>query len=449
MEADAAGNQVAALIDAVEADCDEVVQPFSFQEWRFFINSQLEAISFVPPQIDKRVMMMPLNGARLRSFDAVLLVGADADHLPSQSNETLFFANAVRRELGLATRESLQRQQLRDFAELLQASPEVVLSWQSHKDGEPNAVSPWIARLTLALEQRGQPLPAWHQVQLTEQLLVSTPPLQPAPSAAQLVPRRLSASGYNALAACPYQFFATRMLRLSVLDELSEMPEKRDYGDWLHRILKTYHEAVRERQTAPGQQAQLLSEISDDVFSKVLGASPAALGYYARWRKTMPAYLAWAAEREAKGWRFEAGEQEFSYVMQTDAGEITLHGRIDRLDCNDAGEFAVLDYKAKDAAALRKKLRDGEDHQLAFYGLAYGRENGVQVVAAHLVALEAREGKTGDAAAVKYEEWKLDLERQIKTSVAAIAEGAGLPAHGIESVCRYCDVRGLCRKGNW
>ena len=26
---------------------------------------------------------------------------------------------------------------------------------------------------------------------------------------------------------------------------------------------------------------------------------------------------------------------------------------------------------------------------------------------------------------------------------------AGLPANGTESVCQYCEVRGLCRKGAW
>ena len=31
----------------------------------------------------------------------------------------------------------------------------------------------------------------------------------------------------------------------------------------------------------------------------------------------------------------------------------------------------------------------------------------------------------------------------------AIAQHAALPAHGIDSVCKYCEARGLCRKGMW
>jgi len=147
LAADAAGQQVLAVLESLQAECATLTETFAFSEWRAFVGMQLEAAPFVADNFDPRVVMLPLNGARLRSFDAVLLVGADARHLPSQPQETLFFANAVRRELGLETRESRQRQQLRDFAELLSANPELVLSWQAHRDGEPNPLSAWIERM--------------------------------------------------------------------------------------------------------------------------------------------------------------------------------------------------------------------------------------------------------------------------------------------------------------
>jgi ATP-dependent helicase/nuclease subunit B len=33
--------------------------------------------------------------------------------------------------------------------------------------------------------------------------------------------------------------------------------------------------------------------------------------------------------------------------------------------------------------------------------------------------------------------------------LTALAHGKGLPANGVDTVCRYCEVRGLCRKGMW
>ncbi|MGZ3159959.1 MAG: PD-(D/E)XK nuclease family protein, partial [Burkholderiaceae bacterium] len=131
MATDAAGLQVLEMLDAMQQDGEASTHTYSFSEWRSLVSMQLEATEFVPASRDQRVVMMPLNGARLRSFDAVLVVGADADHLPSQLNEVLFFSNAVRRELGLATREQLHCEQLRDFVEVLSANDEVVLSWQA------------------------------------------------------------------------------------------------------------------------------------------------------------------------------------------------------------------------------------------------------------------------------------------------------------------------------
>lgn len=445
LEADAAGAQVIALLDMLMDDCDAMSQPFSFAEWRAFLSLQLELTPFVPAEADRRVVMLQLNGARLRSFDAVLLVGADADHLPSQSTETLFFANAVRRELGLATREMRQRAQLRDFAELLSSNPEVVLSWQSHKNGEPNPVSTWIERLQLALERAGEQRVPPHRVDVAAQRLMPVPLSKPAPLAPQLLPRKLSASGYNSLVACPYQFFATRMLGLDGLDELSDMPEKRDYGDWLHAILKNYHETVRDRKIGAAEREPLLREISEKIFRRTLDQSAAALGYYARWQKVIPAYLDWANERESKGWQFAFGEQWFEKTLSWPEGQITLHGCVDRIDQNDAGERAVLDYKTKPLQALRDKLKETEDHQLAFYGVL----SDLPVTAGHFVALEATKGQTGDAEAKNYVDWQRMLEAQIVNNIRAIGQGAPLRATGIERICMYCEVRGLCRKGAW
>jgi len=445
LASDAAGSQVIDLFDMLVQDCDGMSHVFSFAEWRAFLSLQLESTPFVPAESDRRVVMLQLAGAPLRSFDAVLMVGADADHLPSQSTETLFFANAVRRELGLATREMQQRMQLRDFAELLSANPEVVLSWQSFRNGEPNPVSNWIERLQLTLERAGAPLLPIRRTEIDVQHLKCQPPVMPRPSAPGLLPRRLSASGYNSLVACPYQFFATRMLGLSGLDELSDMPEKRDYGDWLHRILRTYHETIRDTKVAMAERASLLRDISGKVFGQALAQSAAALGYYARWQKVIPAYLEWANERESQGWKFSFGEKRFDKTLSWSNGQITLHGYIDRVDENEAGERAVLDYKTKPLQSLRDKLKDTEDHQLAFYGML----SDLPVAAGHYVALEMTKDKTGDVEAKNYVDWQALLEAQIVTNIQAIANGAVLPATGVEKICLYCEVRGLCRKGAW
>jgi ATP-dependent helicase/nuclease subunit B len=122
-----------------------------------------------------------------------------------------------------------------------------------------------------------------------------------------------------------------------------------------------------------------------------------------------------------------------------------LHGCIDRIDCSDQGEYAILDYKTRNVQSLRTKLKESEDHQLAFYGVL----TDVPAVAGHYVALEVTRGKTGDAEAAQFEEWRCMLEAQIVSCVQRIGRGASLPATGIERICMHCEVRGLCRKGAW
>jgi len=181
------------------------------------------------------------------------------------------------------------------------------------------------------------------------------------------------------------------------------------------------------------------------VFRRALAQHPAALGYAARWKKVIPAYVAWADERAAQGWHFVLGELPMEQRLEWDGGGIQLYGRLDRVDEDANGARAVLDYKTRNLPSLSLKLRDAEDHQLAFYGLLSGGE----FEAGHYVALETYKDKIGDVAAPHYAHKQQLLQQQISTGMQAVTQGTPLPANGIAAVCQYCDVRGLCRKGVW
>jgi ATP-dependent helicase/nuclease subunit B len=447
---DVAGQQVIQLLEQIQRDCVAVTDVFSFIEWRAFMNSQLESAMFYADQTDQRVVMLPLNGARLRQFDAVLMVGCDAAHLPSPSEERLFFTNAVRRECGLVTREQYQRQQLRDFAALLAMNRNVVLTWQRVQHGEPNPVSPWIERLNLCLQQAGQQALPAHEAPLSTRTLPVIKVQQPRPVAPCLAPTQLSASGYNSFIACPYQFFAARMLGLSSWEELSDLPEKRDYGVWAHAILEKYHHALKAQPHLypPDKQVELLTTISRNLFAQVLVSYPAALGYSQRWEKIIPLYVAWAQRYAQSDWEFEMAEVWLEKTLQWEGGQITLHGKIDRIDKHHEGEYAVLDYKTMTQATLTKKLQSAEDHQLPFYGLLAESSNRT-ISSAHYVALEQTYEKISHVSAPDYLTWRQELKSAIVLQMTAIQQGSALPAQGINQVCQYCEVRGLCRKGAW
>lgn len=442
MEQDEAGAQVVNVIDAAARSESDAV--FSFSEWRAVVGMQLESTYFIPSTEDRRVSLLPLSETRLRRFDAALIIGADARHLPSQTADQLFFANSVRRELGLRTREDRQCQEMRDLASLVQSVPRLVLSWQEWRNDEPNAVSPWIMRLAMALRMLDLPALRPHRTGLSRRAFERRPMRPPAPRAPHRLPERLSASAFGRLMDCPYQFFALSMLGLVPLEEAAELPEKRDYGDWVHEILHRFHERLRDT-AREACRAALLNDVTEEVFGPVLEQHGAALAYHVRWRAAAPAYLEWLASREADGWRYVSGETRFERVLDWPGGQITLHGRIDRIDTHEDGSRAVIDYKTSSPKTLKDKMSAGEDVQLAFYGLLC--DGGFD--AAHYLPVELSGNAIEHLEAKDYARMTEALEGRIADCMQAIAEGGTLAANGIETICQYCTVRGLCRKGSW
>jgi len=274
-------------------------------------------------------------------------------------------------------------------------------------------------------------------------MLNALPAQMPRPTAPSLMPERLSASGYNSLIACPYQFFASRMLRLSAADELSELPQKRDYGEWLHQILKRYHDTVSEQGVPLHERGDCMASISEAVFEEILQKNPAALGYQSRWRKIRSAYVAWANTHEADGWQFGFGEQWQERSLSWEGGSIKLVGQIDRIDVREDGQRLVLDYKSSKKDKLNNRLKTLEDHQLPFYGLLLDPPP----AAAAYVAID--DDKPAMAEADNYATWRESLQSQIIANWQAMSEGASLPASGTQKNCNWCDARGLCRKGVW
>ncbi len=443
MAADSAGAQVLAMLAQLAVQTEHLQQTFTLAEWRALIDLQLEQTVYSAPRHDLRVMMVPLSASVLRHFDAALVLSVDAEHLPSRSSETLFFAEAVRRELGLDTREQRQREQLRQFAALLISCPQVVLCWQAKRDGENVAPSPWIQRLELTLALADQPALPHVQPQRAEAKLSQAPVSPPTPSAPALLPQTLSASGYNTLFVCPYQFFASRMLRLSPPDELLELPERRDYGQWLHHILQRYHEEVRALDTPLEQRHALMTSISDHVFDEIVTSNPAAVSFRARWSARRDAYVDWANQHEQEGWQFAFGEQWYERLIEWDGGSVKLIGKVDRVDHHASGESQVLDYKSGRKRSLQNRVNEREDHQLPFYALLVDPPP----VRAAYVTIDEDKPATVDATDLPV--WREALHAQLCDQLTAIGTGASLPATGVGKNCHWCAMRGLCRKGAW
>ena len=447
---DMAGRQLLELLSLRRQELAGHGERMNFAEWRRWLNAELEAATFRDDCIDSPIVLATLTGTRLRHFEAVVVVGADAEHLASRPARQRLFNQSVRRELRLPGAADAAAQLRSDLIGLISRSDSVLFTWQAGKGGEANAASPWITRLAtfhaIAYEDDLQRPPTISRNTLQTADGVSR--LRPAPAVPPaLMPEQVSASAYGSLMACPYQFYARYLLRLNERDEVSEEMEKRDYGNLVHAVLARFHRQLPLVSDAGIDAEALLREITDEVFRAYLDNNYTALAWKMRWQKMIPAYLEWQRRREVEGWRFHAAEQKFEQTIPLAHGAtVRLQGRVDRIDERSDSSLSVLDYKTQKKSALMKRLEPpGEDVQLAVYALLVGD---VVKDAAYIglddgnAVAEASVGEPVNALAEAARERLIGM-------LDRMARGQSLPAQGAPAVCAHCEMRGLCRLDYW
>jgi ATP-dependent helicase/nuclease subunit B len=172
------------------------------------------------------------------------------------------------------------------------------------------------------------------------------------------------------------------------------------------------------------------------------------LPFAAAWPQVRGGYLDWLARHEATGAVFEAAE----VAREQPLGELTLVGRIDRIDqcaapgpASKAAQAFVIDYKTEALGKSRDRVREPtEDTQLAFYAALLSHDT---LRAAYVNVGEKGATTTVEEPAVV--EVRDALIAGILHDLQRIAAGAALPALGEGSACDFCAARGLCRKDFW
>ncbi len=441
---DAAGAVILDLLVQRREELAESRDRFPFHVFRDWLNRELESEVFRDLSIDSPVLMTHLAATRLRPFEAAVLLGGDAGRLKPAEPAAAFFNQSVRQELGLPTRAVAQERLRADLALLLASVPQVAVTWQEERDGEPQLLAPELDRLA-ALHRF-----AWDSSLQGAVAALADPPegdeacpgptRRPAPVLApEAVPLKYSVSAYTALVGCPYRFFARHVLRLNELDEVSEEMEKRDYGLLVHEVLERFHKQYPVLTPVPEAEAlAALQALTREVFARALADNYLALGWRLRWEKRLAAYLAWQRQREAEGWYWHDAETKQSRLFPlADGAQVELHGRIDRTDTGPDG-YSLLDYKTRSRQAIKSGLE--EDLQLAAYAALVGED---AEEAAYVVldddkveALSASDDLQADAQA---------QAARLVWTVQAMRAGASLPAHGVAALCAYCEMSGLCR----
>jgi ATP-dependent helicase/DNAse subunit B len=223
-------------------------------------------------------------------------------------------------------------------------------------------------------------------------------------------------------------------------------------GSMLHKILEDVYSTTSDLETC----LALLPEKAQAVFERApqeYGFRPTALWTIQqrelerRLRETLI-----ALDDVSRGFRPIRMEARFgmgqpSLVLQTEAGEVCLHGYIDRLDAAPDGTLRVIDYKSGGSAISGVHLKEGRRLQLPIYALAAQEALGlgevssgfywhIQSAKASSLKLEKFEGGVGTAFATAVS--------HVGKHVNHIRSGHFEPKPPAEGCPSYCPAVGFC-----
>ena len=336
------------------------------------------------------VVVTPLARAMLRPFAAVVMPGADHRWLGAMPVRRFAPAAQRRRRRFRCRRRRTGATPSCSPSRSCCACRAVTLSAAARRRrrsarGEPVRRAP---RRAGRCARRGAPgdLRAWRDPRV-ERRLAPTPVRPTAPTvpadatAARACPRARS----RLLRACPYRFFAERVLRLRALDELDDEVEKRDYGTWLHDVLHALPSRRGEPAPASPPTTARLRAIGDGV-PRVAWPRRRRLPALQRLLRGAGAALRRVAARTRAAGRALVARRERAARGAGGAGGVELHGRIDRIDIVDGGgRLELIDYKTGSASKLKKQCAIRfEDTQLAFYAALVGARSAAAAAACYL-----------------------------------------------------------------
>lgn len=464
---DAAGLVLLKSFAALKQSTAHSNPALSWYDCRVWLGMALESQHFTPPTNNTNVQLMTLEQASHLSFDCIIIAATESQHFPGSAQNHPFFNQAVRASLGLQTWEIQREQRHELFNRSLLSAPEILLTACSEEKGEEKPVSPWLELLInfyqLVFNERPdnhtlrQLIQLNHEVINCDQTELPQHVIQPSPVIPpDLIPGRVSASSYQRIINCPYQYFSADGLRLKPLEEISDELKKSDYGERVHLILQTFHSghknygkpfADKISDVNRKDAEDYLVTLSEKIFLSDLENNVLHRSWLYRWKKHIPSYIDWQIQHQVD-WNIYLNEKIIETPLASESADpITIYGRLDRIDrARENQRHAIIDYKTGQSPR-QEDVDIGEDVQLATYALL-DREAGE----VSYLSVDSSSQKVETRSFLSAENLQINREansQRLTELFEQIRNKASLPAWGDDTVCRFCNFTGLCRKAEW
>lgn len=468
---DDAGKVLLNTLEEIKQSIQHSDPILSWYDCRLWLGMALESQHFTPLTNNANVQLMTLEQSSYLQFDSIIFAATESQHFPGSPNASPFFNQAVRASLELNTWEEQYQQRHELFNRALLSAPEILFTACAEDKGEEKPVSPWLELLInfhqLAYGNAPENYKLRHLVQSQSEAFncdvtdVPEPAKRPEPDIPEdLIPERLSASSYQRIINCPYQYFSADALNLKALEELSDELKKADYGERIHLILQVFHNGDKRHGDAfksvitnanKSQAESYLTTLSEKIFLTDLENNVLHKSWLFRWKKHIPAYINWQIKHQSD-WNIYLSEKNIEVSLdETDQHAVKIYGRLDRIDKRISNEkgfvaHAIIDYKTG-RTARQEDVDSGENVQLSTYALLDAEADEVSYLSVDSSdqKVESKSFLSGDDLQTNRDENR----QRIITLFKQMKSHQPLHAWGDINVCSYCNFSGLCRKATW
>ena len=459
LKGDEVGAHILRVLEKIRFELQKRPETLPVRHWRTILRARLEQATHEFYTHDSKVTLVNLDQTHLVEFDYLIVAGMDSRHYPGGSTGSTVFNDTVRANLGLRQKADVQKLRLQRFISSLISAREALLIYQKRDQEQDYHPSVWWSQLDTFYRLIYGKTSSLHDDSLAHLSLTASlmqfdenfsPPQPPpsGPSAPELLPSKLSASGHQTLIDCPYQFFISQMLGLREPMEIHETMDHKDLGSFAHTCLEIFNDGDESVPGTPWdgpisdrrQEAEdLLYNIGKHVLKQFHAAGHAKSGYLAHWKRIRKRYLDLQASLRDR--HIEENETQQSVSIDE---QLELHGRLDRVDCEGDGNLVVVDYKTGTASISPGQIQSGEKVQLSTYALLLPKANKVEYW--WLGESDEKRRQSGSKSDGDLQQAKAQVRRRLIKLYADLREGEAMPANGDTKTCSYCYAKGICRK---
>jgi len=485
----------------------------TFSEWLFLLKKTFMHARFqVPPDDEGGVQILGMEESIGHPWKEIYLGGLTDGTFPRRLPQNIFLPEATLETLGVRTLENSRLNAASHFYRLLLSAPRVTLTWPENVGDKPIVPSPFLAELTPLLKAKVMKETRNVRSSLTIEESRSVPELAkslglagdvaglekvlnsgregiagvargldykhgetPGPLATR-VRAEFSVTELDEYLKCPYAYYVKYLLNISPLEEVSEDITALDRGSKAHAVLRRFYEEWKGPVTAEERDKarELLASLARAEFRSEADTF--------RNRREQDHFVTVMAERfldaEEAFWKhgfrpayLEKKIESFKLAL-TNGAIVEIHGKIDRIDVDEQGNFIIVDYKTGGyplpvmtieqdifqlpvyAVMARQALGDGNPGLGRAVGLAYYDLSGKNKGATRDMVLYNKEA-LGDQPATKPKaspRSAADFEAIVNLSmdsarraVEGIAGGAFPATPQDDNKCGYCPNGMMCR----